>query len=122
MRVLVADDHTLVRQTILSFLDDMPDIAVVGEASTGDEVVEQAERLQPDVIVMDVSMPRMGGVKAARMIRDILPEVRLVFLTMHGPESVEPLIRSWPAVSYVAKSEGLESLLSAVVGESDHPQ
>ena len=119
MRVLVADDHALVRQAIVSFLNDLPEVTVVGEAAMGDEAVDQAEQLQPDVIVMDVSMPQMGGVKAARMIRDILPEVRLVFLTMYGPESVEPLLKSWPAVSYVAKSDGLDSLLTAVVGEKD---
>ncbi len=82
IRVLLADDHGLVRRGISSLLADEPDIQVVGEASDGQEATERARELMPDIILMDVSMPRMNGLEATRRIKHDLPYVRIVMLTV----------------------------------------
>ncbi len=82
IRVLLADDHGLVRRGIASLLADEPDIQVVGEASNGEEAIERARELMPDIILMDISMPRMNGLEATRRIKHDLPYVRIVMLTV----------------------------------------
>ena len=115
LRVLVAEDHVIVREAVVEFLANLPGIEIVGEASDGDEAVSQAEELNPDVVVLDVSMPVAGGVKAGRLILDKLPDVRVVFLTMHGRACLGSMDQS-PRVGYVAKSDGLDKLAVAVLG------
>lgn len=80
MRILLADDHNLFRTSLRSLLKTR-DIEVVGEASDGKEAVEMAERLRPDLVLMDVSMPVMNGIEATRLLREKVPEVRVVILT-----------------------------------------
>jgi DNA-binding NarL/FixJ family response regulator len=82
MRVLIVDDQPLFRGALASLLADQPDMVVVGEAENGLDAVEQAHALQPDLVVMDVEMPVMGGVEAAGLIRDQLPGVKVVMLTV----------------------------------------
>lgn len=86
IRVLVADDHAVVRKGMREYLEDEPDIAKVGEAGDGQQAVEQAVRLQPDVIVMDVAMPAKPGVEATKRIRSLAPHVHVVALTAYDDE------------------------------------
>jgi two-component system nitrate/nitrite response regulator NarL len=83
LRVLVADDHQEFRRVVYEFLDRMPNVSVVGEAANGQEAVEQVERLRPDVILMDISMPVMNGLEATKIIKANHPEIRVVIATMH---------------------------------------
>ncbi len=82
LRVLIADDHPFFRDGMRMFLETTPDIAVVGEAATGEEAVAQAETLSPDVVLMDIRMPGMSGIEATRRILEARPGVRVLVVTM----------------------------------------
>ncbi len=86
IRVVLADDHAVVRKGVREFLEDEPDIEVVGEASDGQQAVEMAVALQPDVVVMDVAMPHLSGVDATKRIRSLVPAVRILALTAYDDE------------------------------------
>jgi PAS domain S-box-containing protein len=115
-RVLLADDHQVVRQGLVSLLNREADIRVVGEASNGLEVVEMTRRLRPDVVVMDVAMPEMDGFEATRRIRQEMPNVRVIGLSLYEEEGVaERLIRSG-AEAYLGKAGPSENLIAAIRG------
>lgn len=84
IRILLADDHSLIRHGFATLLRYQEDFDVVGEASNGEEAVDLARRLSPDIVVMDLSMPSMTGVEATRQIRQNLPGVRVLILTTYG--------------------------------------
>ena len=86
IRVLVVDDHPLVRSTLTELLSDEDDLTVVGECDDGSQVVDAVERLRPDVVLMDLSMPGMGGLAATEALRGVRPEPRVVVLTAEGLE------------------------------------
>ena len=94
IRVLLADDHAVLRAGITSLLNDEPDIEVVGEACDGQMAVELAADLQPDVILMDVTMPRLNGIEATRRIMAQLPHARIIGLSMHEQESMALAMRN----------------------------
>ena len=81
IRVVLADDHSVVRKGVREFLEEEPDIEVIGEASDGQQAVALATALKPDVIVMDIKMPLLSGVDATRRIRSVAPAVRVLALT-----------------------------------------
>lgn len=83
IRVLLADDHAVVRKGVREFLEEEPDIEVVGEASNGEQAADLANSLQPDVVVMDIAMPVLSGVEATRRIRALAPNVRILALTAY---------------------------------------
>lgn len=114
IRVLLADDHDILRDGLRMLLEMASDIQVVGEARTGREAVAEVERLHPDVVLMDISMPELDGVEAARRIRQQAPEVRVLFLTMH--EADEYFFRALQAgaAGYVIKRTASADLLAAV--------
>jgi DNA-binding NarL/FixJ family response regulator len=114
MRVLLADDHDILRDGLRALLSMTDDIEVVGEARTGREAVDAAERLGPDVVLMDISMPELDGVEACRRIRQRAPEVRVLFLTMH--EADEYFFRALHAgaAGYIIKRTAAAELVSAV--------
>ena len=114
VRVIVADDHHLVRQGIRMLLEKADDIEVIGEAEDGLEAVELAERLTPDVVVMDVSMPRLNGVQATELIRARLPATQVVVLSMHSDETTVRQALRRGAKAYVLKCSVGEELLLAV--------
>lgn len=114
LRVLIADDHPVVRLGIRSLLESQPDIVVVGEAATGQEALEKAVALKPDLIVMDIAMPGMSGIDATRRIKEALPEVYILVLTMHDDEEFFfPVLRAG-ASGYVLKDADHQELLYAV--------
>ncbi|MBM3469219.1 MAG: response regulator transcription factor [Armatimonadetes bacterium] len=86
IRVLLADDHALFRRGLASLLASQPDIEVVGEAGDGNEAIERARELMPDVVLMDVRMPGVGGLEATRRLKEEMPYVRIVMLTVSESE------------------------------------
>ncbi len=114
IRVLIADDHPLLRQGIRSLLEAQPDMKVVGEAGDGSEAVEMALAQEPDVVLMDVGMPRVDGLEATRRIREGCPQAKVLVLTVHAePEYVQGLLRAG-ADGYLLKSTYGKSLVDAV--------
>ncbi len=114
IRVLIADDHTVVRDGLVAVLAHRPEIMVVGEAGTGVEAVEQARRLRPDVILMDLRMPEMDGAEAMRRIRQDDAEVRfLVLTTFDNDEYIFEAIQAG-ARGYLLKDVSREELFRAV--------
>lgn len=111
-RVLLADDHSLIVKGIRGLLEARYDI--VGAADNGQTLVAEAIRLQPDIIVLDVSMPILNGIDAARAIRRALPSARLVFLTMHSNAVYLRKALEAGASGYVLKSGAAEELLAAI--------
>jgi len=114
IHILIADDHSIVREGVRMILDGQEDFDVVGEASTGREALEQARRLKPDVVVMDISMPDMTGIEATAKIRSELPNTQVMGLTMHEDESYVFELLKAGAAGYVLKRAAAEDLVSAV--------
>ena len=115
IRVLLADDHAMVRQGLKGILDGYPDIAVVGEASDGQEAVELARVLSPDVVVMDVNMPKMDGIEAIRRIKVQQPATLIVGLSLSKSSQMEPLLLEAGASSYVSKDAASDRLYEAII-------
>jgi NarL family two-component system response regulator LiaR len=114
IRVLVADDHEIVRKGICALLDTVPDIEVVGEAHDGREAIAEAQRLLPDIILMDLVMPGTDGVEAIRRIRAFRPEVRVLVLTSFcGDDKLFPAIKAG-AAGYLLKESGPQELVQAI--------
>jgi NarL family two-component system response regulator LiaR len=114
IRVLVVDDHAVVREGLRAFLELQDGIEVVGEAVDGQEAVETAVRLRPDVILMDLVMPRVDGVMAMRTLRDRVPESRVIVLTSFlDDDKLLPALRSG-AAGYLLKNAAPQELARAV--------
>jgi NarL family two-component system response regulator LiaR len=114
IRVFVVDDHTIVRKGIAAVLDIVPDIIMVGEAENGRDAVVQVERLQPDVILMDLVMPDMDGIEAIRRIKDSQPEARiLVLTTFAGEDKIFSAIKAG-ALGYHLKDSHPNELVQAI--------
>jgi DNA-binding NarL/FixJ family response regulator len=112
--VLLADDHDILRDGLKAVLALAGDITVVGEARTGREAVLETERLRPDVVLMDISMPELDGVEASRRIRQQVPDTRVLFLTMHEAEEYFFRALQAGAAGYVIKRTAAADLLAAV--------
>lgn len=114
VRVLVADDHTIVRQGLVSLLVESGECEVVAEAADGIEAVEKALATRPEVAILDLSMPRLGGVEVVRRIHEAVPQTRVLVLTVHEEEEyVLPLVRVG-ASGYLIKDSAVTDLLAAV--------
>jgi len=114
IRVLVAEDHTIVREGLKALLSQADGLEEVGEASDGLVAVAEARRLAPDVVVMDLSMPSLNGVDATRAIKEQRPETAIVVLSMHGSEEfVRPAVRAG-ARAYLVKGSGMSELIAAI--------
>jgi DNA-binding NarL/FixJ family response regulator len=113
-RILVADDHGIVRAGIKLLLENQADLAVVAEAADGIEAIEQALATQPDLCILDVAMPRMTGLQAARGIRAHLPQARVLMLSMHDDERYLFEALKAGASGYVLKREADQDLVGAV--------
>ena len=114
IRVLVADDHTIVRQGVVSLLEASGDCTVVAQASDGVEAVERAVATSPDVAVVDIGMPRLSGLEAVRRIRQEAPRVRILVLTMHEEEEYVVHLVKAGASGYLVKDSAATDLLAAV--------
>ncbi len=114
IRVLIADDHAVVRSGLRQLMGDQPDLEVVGEAGDGREALEKVKTLKPDVIVLDIAMPGVSGLEAAALIREAVPSCQIVVLTMHGKENFVRQVLSSGALAYVLKASPVEDVLAAV--------
>jgi DNA-binding NarL/FixJ family response regulator len=114
IRVLIADDHSLVRAGIRLLLEGHADIEVVGEAGGGGEVIELAAQLQPDVVLMDIAMGDLSGMEATAQIRERAPNARVLALTMHDREEYFFAMLQAGALGYVLKESQPDELLAAI--------
>ena len=111
-RILLADDHPLVLESVKQLLE--PDFSVVGTAQTGQQVLEQAQKLQPDIVLLDANMPGMNGFEAARNLKTLLPAVKIIFVTMLTEAiAVSEGFRAG-AMGYVLKQDASDELHAAV--------
>jgi two-component system, NarL family, nitrate/nitrite response regulator NarL len=114
IRVLLADDHRIVREGIRSSLADYYFISIVGEAADGKTALQKIRELSPDIVLMDLNMPVMSGLEATKVVRDKFPQTRVIALTMHAnKEYVSEILRSG-AKGYVLKDTSPEQLLQAI--------
>jgi DNA-binding NarL/FixJ family response regulator len=114
IRVILVDDHAVVREGIRSILDRVEGIRVVGEASTGQEAMRLVGRVAADVVLMDIAMPRVSGLEAARKILASRRPVRIVFLTMHADEEYVREAVRLPSAGYVLKDASPDDLVRAI--------
>jgi len=113
-RVLLADDHTLIRAGLSMVVEAQPDFTVVGEAEDGRSAVELATKLKPDVVVMDIGMPNLNGIEAARQIRDESPDTQVVMLSMHSDEGYVLRALKAGAKGYLLKDSAEADLARAI--------
>ncbi len=114
IRVLLADDHQLLREGLASLLSDQPDIEIVAEASDGQAALDLALHVRPDVVVIDVTMPRLNGIEATRRITAALPDVRVIGLSMHEEADMAEGMRRAGAADYFRKDGLVEQLVAAI--------
>jgi len=114
LRVVVADDHRMVREGLVMILESQPDISVVGQADDGREAVALARQTKPDIVVMDVNMPNMNGIEATRIIRRDLPETAVIAVSAYGESGTAESMKSAGAVAYLTKGGEPEELVLAV--------
>jgi len=120
VRILLVDDHPVVRQGLRTLLEGRPGYEVVGEASDGFEALEKVTSLEPDVVVLDVTMPRMDGIEACRVIHQRSPGREVLFVTQHdSPQMLREALAAG-ARGYVVKSNLARDLVEAVETVSQH--
>ena len=113
-KVLLVDDHTIVRQGIKALLDTQEGIEVVGEAEDGREAIEKVKQMAPNVIVIDITMPNLNGIEATRQIKKINPEIKVLVLTVHDNEEYIHRILQAGASGYLLKESAVSDLVSAI--------
>jgi DNA-binding NarL/FixJ family response regulator len=114
LRILIADDHEVARKGIRSLLESHVEWEVCGEARDGREAVEYASKLKPDVLLLDIGMPNLNGLDAARQILAILPDARILILTVHDSEQVVREVLAAGALGFLLKSDAGRDLVAAV--------
>src|SRR5882672_5250760 len=113
LRVLVADDHEMIRLGLCALLQSQQ-IEICAQATNGGEAVEKSRQLSPDLIILDISMPVLGGIEAARQIRVFLPDVPILFFSTHKTSELVALVQSVGAQGFVAKDQMAATLLEAI--------
>jgi two-component system, NarL family, response regulator NreC len=114
VRIALADDHDVVRSGLRALLRTSADFSVVGEAGDGEEAVRLAEKVKPDVILMDISMPNLDGIAATKVIKERFPEVKVVILTVHEDEEYAFQILRAGASGYVLKNASKKDIFKAI--------
>ena len=112
--ILLVDDHILFRQGLATLLREQGEWQIVGEAGDGEEAIRLAEALTPQIAVLDVGMPRMSGIEAARRIRKVSPNTRIVALSMYGDAHYQERMFEAGASAYVLKNEAIDDLVNAI--------
>jgi DNA-binding NarL/FixJ family response regulator len=114
LRILIADDHEAVRKGVCAILSSRLDIEVCGEAVNGKEAIEKAQALKPDLVILDVTMPVLGGVEAAKEIRNLLPDVPILFLSIHQTSQLIAEAKKLGVQGCLNKAYASDRLLEAV--------
>jgi DNA-binding NarL/FixJ family response regulator len=120
IRILLADDHPVVRHGLRTLLSSNPKWTIIDEAADGLEAVEKTSRLRPDLVILDVSMPKMNGLEACRRIRKSVPESEVLIVTQHDSPQMMREALDAGARGYVVKSNADRDLLAAVAAVSQH--
>jgi DNA-binding NarL/FixJ family response regulator len=120
LSIMLVDDHELARRGVRSLIEAMPEWSICAEAADGPTALELAARLRPDVVVLDISMPRLSGLELIGELRRILPGVEILALTLHDGERIVAQALKAGARGYVLKSESGEKLLEALAALSRH--
>jgi DNA-binding NarL/FixJ family response regulator len=114
IRVLIADDHKIVRSGIRRMLEDHEDIQIVGEATDGHEAIQKALETTPNIVLLDISMPGMDGLDVTKQLKTMDPNVRILVLTMHAEEQYAPRLMRAGVMGYVTKHAAPEDLVEAI--------
>jgi len=114
IRVVLADDHTLIRAGLRMVVTSQPDLTVIGEANDGREALAMADKLKPDVVVMDIGMPSLNGIEACRQIHNSLPKTQVVMLSMHSDEGYVLRALKAGARGYLLKDSAEADLANAI--------
>lgn len=114
LSILVADDHVVVRRGLRALLQSQPKWKVIAEASNGNEALEKAIRLRPDLVIMDVSMPELNGLDATALLLKAIPNARVLILSMHNSEDLIQKTLNSGARGYVLKSDAEKDLVTAI--------
>ncbi len=114
IRILLADDHAVLRAGLKALLEAEGDMTVVGEAGTGEAAIERVQALRPDVVVMDLSMPGVGGLEATRRIAALAPETKVLVLTVHAEQEYLLPVLEAGGSGYVTKTSADEDLIEAI--------
>jgi len=114
MKILLVDDHALFRAGLRALIDAQPDMAVVGEATDGRELLECVTQLKPDVVLLDIVMPGFNGIEAIRRLRDQMPHSQIVVVSMHATEEYVVSALQAGALSYLLKDAPPKELIKAI--------
>jgi DNA-binding NarL/FixJ family response regulator len=114
MRVLIADDHDIVRKGISSILQSRADIQICGEATNGEEAVSKAQHLKPDLLILDISLPDSNGLEVATAIKELLPEVPILLLSAYGGKQLSDEVMRRGFQGFISKNDAATTLLGAV--------
>src|SRR3984893_9544105 len=112
-QVLLVDDNPVVRQIVRQILEKESELRICGEADDGKEAVDKAKLLQPDIVILDLSMPRMGGLETAPQIRNLLPDACLILFTLYGNEGIERVAKQVGIDAVVSQADRGEKLIRA---------
>jgi DNA-binding NarL/FixJ family response regulator len=118
--ILIADDHAVVRRGLRALLETQPGWTICGEARNGRDAVQKAAQYQPDVVILDIGMPELNGLAATVRIREVVPQARVLVLTMHNSEELIQSCLNAGAQGYVLKSDAERDLISAVEALVQH--
>jgi len=113
-RILVADDHEVVRRGLCALLQGQPDWEVCGEAGDGREALEKTQKLKPDVVILDIGMPSLNGLEATRQILKTMPHTKVLILTLHDSDQVVREVLNAGARGFLLKSDAARDLVAAV--------
>ena len=114
INILLVDDHELVRTGIRKILDDVKGFKVVGEAKTGEEALQYCRKSEPDVVLMDVNMPGIGGLEATKKILRFAPDVKIIVLTVHSEDPFPSKVMQIGASGYLTKGAGPDEMINAI--------
>lgn len=114
IRILVVDDHKILRQGLIHSLMNCEDMKVIGEASNGQEAVQKAIELEPDIVIMDITMPVLNGIEATRQIKTLKPAIKIIGLSLHDSEDMSEIMRDAGVSAYHCKTAPMDELLQSI--------